>query len=161
MEQWPMHRGMMINMCASETTATTGDSTPVPFEIAVLAAQIGEAIGFSFEEAESPVTSEQLNDDGAWEYHFETDDRWGFVAAGPDEMVETTYPGWNSITVEADHWAVFYEGTFAGIVSSEGGRIGGYGLLDWDADTDFATAMLDAFRTERDALTEESSHDRD
>jgi hypothetical protein len=160
-----MRREMMIEMGASETEATTGNTnsdtdtgTVIP-EIALLAAQIGEAIGFSFEDAELPATSEFLNSDGAWEYHFETDDRWGFVAAAPDEFVETTYPGWNVVTVEPGNWAVFFEGTFAGIVSPRGGRISGHDLLDWDEDTDLATAMLDAFRTERDALTDRN-HDQ-
>jgi hypothetical protein len=141
------------------TTGNTDTDTVIP-EIALLAAQIGEAIGFSFEDAEPPATSEHLNSDGAWEYHFETDDRWGFVAAAPDEFIETTYPGWNVVTVQPGHWAVFYEGTFAGTVSPRGGRIGGHALLDWDADTDLAMAMLDAFRAERDALTEQD-HDQD
>ncbi len=140
-------------------TETTPESTGTAIpEIVLLAAQIGEAIGFSFDSAESPATSDHLNADGAWEYHFETDDRWGFVAASPDASVETTYPGWQTITVEAGHWAVFYEGTFAGIVSPSGGRIGGYALLDWDNHvTDLENAILDAFRTEHDALT---NHDR-
>jgi hypothetical protein len=157
-----MRREMMIEMAASETEATTGNTdtqTAIP-EIALLAAQIGEAIGFSFEDAGPPATSEFLNSDGAWEYHFETDDRWGFVAAAPDEFVETTYPGWNVVTVEPGSWAVFFEGTFAGIVSPRGGHIGGHDLLDWDEDTDLATAMLDAFRTECAAVAEQSQHKR-
>lgn len=144
-------------MAAPETEITTESSETAIPEIVLLAAQIGEAIGFSFESAESPATSEHLNSDGAWEYHFETDDRWGFVAASPDAPgpVETTYPGWNTVTVEPGHCAVFYEGTYAGIVSPRGGRIGGYALLDWDHDTALETAMLDAFRTEHDALTDD------
>jgi hypothetical protein len=63
------------------------------------------------------------------------------------------------VTVEPGNWTVFFEGTFAGIVSPRGGRIGGHDLLDWDEDTDLATAMLDAFRTERDALTDRN-HDQ-
>ena len=149
-------------------TTTENTETTIP-EIALLAAQIGEAIGFSFVEAESPATSEHLNSDGAWEYHFETDDKWGFVAAGPAGSIETTYPGWNSITVEAGHWAVFYDGTFAGVVSPRGGRIGGHALLEYgDEIDDLERAMLDAFRTEREALAEhpdasleDSPHDRD
>lgn len=141
------------------TTAESSENaeTAIP-EIALLAGQIGEAIGFSFDEAESPVTSEHVNSDGAWEYHFETADKWGFVAAGSDGPVETTYPGWNTITVEAGQWAVFYDGTFAGVVSPRGGRIGGYALLEYgDKVDDLERAMLDAFRAERDALTD---HDR-
>lgn len=126
--------------------------TAIP-EIARFAAQIGDAIGFSFDEAESPASSDHLNSDGAWEYHFETDERWGFVAAGLDDFLETTYPGWNSVAIQPGHWAVFYEGTFAGTVSPHGGRIGGCALLEWDDDTALEAAMLDAFRAERDALT--------
>ena len=139
----------------SETEITTESTRSAIPEIALLAAQIGEAIGFSFAEAESPASSEHLNSDGAWEYHFETDDKWGFVAASPDAVVETTYPGWRTITVEAGHWAVFYEGTFAGVVSPRGGRIGGHALLEYgDEIDDLERAMLDAFRTEREALAE-------
>lgn len=158
MVRWPTHREM-IDM--TEIVAERSESV-VP-EITLLASQIGEAIGFSFDSAESPATSEHLNSDGAWKYHFETDDRWGFVAANLDAPgpVMTTYPGWNTITVETGHWAVFFEGTFAGTVSPHGGRIGGYALLDWNNDTDLGTAILDAFRTERDVLVEDSSHDRE
>ena len=146
----------MTEMAADECSTETA----IP-EIALLAAQVGEAIGFSFDETESPATSEHLNSDGAWEYHFETDDRWGFVAAGPDGPIETTYPGWNSITVEAGHWAVFYDGTFAGIVSPRGGRIGGYALLEYGDEIDnLEISMLDAFRTERDALTDRNQPSR-
>jgi hypothetical protein len=139
---------------------TSTESTEIAIsEIALLAAQIGEVIGVSFDDAEYPAASEHLNPDGAWEYHFESDERWGFVAAPPDERVETTYPGWRSIIVEPGHWAVFYDGTFAGVVSPRGGRIGGSALLDWDNVTDLETAMLDAFRTEHAALTDQG-HDQ-
>jgi hypothetical protein len=147
-------------MVEFEPMTGDGDTDTVIPDIALLAAQIGKAIGFSFEDTEPPATSDHLNDDGAWEYHFETDDRWGFVAAAPDEFIETTYPGWNVVTVEPGSWAVFFEGTYAGIVSPRGGCIGGHDLLDWDEDTDLATAMLAAFRAERDALTEQD-HDQD
>ncbi|WP_273837464.1 hypothetical protein [Halococcus sp. PRR34] len=144
----------------SEDTATIEGTDTAISEIALLAEQISGAIGFPFGESESPATSEHLNDDGAWEYHFETDDTWGFVAASPDAStpVETTYPGWNAITVQPGQWAVFCNGTFAGVVSPCGGRIGGYALLEYgDEITDLETAMLDAFRTEHEALTEQSN----
>lgn len=143
----------------SEDATIEGTETAIP-EIALLAAQIGEAIGFPFDKTESPATSEHLNDDGAWEYHFETDDTWGFVAADPDasKTVETTYPGWNTITVQPGQWAVFCNGTFAGVVSPRGGRIGGYALLEYgDEITDLETAMLDGFRTEYEALAGQSN----
>jgi hypothetical protein len=147
----------MLDSETETTTENTGTGTAIS-EIALLAAQIGESIGVSFADTEFPAASEHLNDDGVWEYHFETDEKWGFVAASPDaeRPVETTYPGWNIVTVEPGHWAVFYEGTFAGTVSPRGGRIGGHALLDWDDVTDLETAMLDAFRTEHNALTDQN-----
>ena len=144
----------------SENTATIERTETVIPEIASLAAQIGEAIGFPFDETESPATSEYMNSDGACEYHFETDDTWGFVAVSPDAstLVETTYPGWNTITVQPGQWAVFCNGTFAGVVSPRGGRIGVYALLEYgDEITDLETAMLDAFRAEHEALAEQSN----
>lgn len=51
-------------------------------ELATLAEQIAEAVGFSFADAAEPAESEHLNTDGAWEYHFETDDKWASLLAG-------------------------------------------------------------------------------
>jgi hypothetical protein len=126
----------------------TTDSSPSEqaSEVAALATHIADAVGFSF----GDVDDERLNGDGAWEYHFESGDRWGVVAAGVDRSVETTYPGWGTVVIGPDSWAVFYEGTLVGMVSVTGGRIGWYapgGDLD-----DLESAMHTAFRTERDAL---------
>lgn len=121
-------------------------------ELSLLAAEIDEATGGSFD-VEPPAASE-LDSDGAWAYHFQTDERWGFVAAGPDTSAETTYPGWGTITVKPDHCAVFFNGDLAGIVSPYGGRIGGYAVATRDENVDeLEDAMVTAFRAEYDALT--------
>jgi hypothetical protein len=65
---------------------------------------------FSFADVAAAI---HLNADGAWEYHFETDDAWGFVAARPDRPVETTYPEGGAITDKPYHWCVFYEKSLA------------------------------------------------
>jgi hypothetical protein len=144
-------------------TTTGSTETAIP-EIAECAAQIGEAIGFSFDDAESPATSEHLNVDGVWEYHFETNDRWGFVAGRPDEMVMTTYPGWNTLVIEPDHAAVFYAGTLVGIISPHGGRIGWYAPPLGGGSVpiaDLEPAMLAAFRAECDAVADADTQQAD
>jgi hypothetical protein len=127
-------------------------------ELAALAEEIAEAVGFSFTDDAEPAESEHLNSDGAWEYHFETDDRWGFIAGRPDEMVVTTYPGWNTLVIEPSHAAVFYGGTLVGIISRDAGRIGWYAPPLGGGPVpivDLESAMLATFRTERDTLTEQ------
>jgi hypothetical protein len=127
-------------------------------ELASLAEQIAEAVGFSFADAAEPAESEHLNADGAWEYRFESDDRWGFVAGRPDEMVVTTYPGWNTLVIEPSHAAVFHRGTLVGIISRDAGRIGWYAPPLGGGPvpiTDLESAMLAAFRAERATLTEQ------
>jgi hypothetical protein len=129
-------------------------------ELAALAGEIAEAVGFSFADAAAPAESEHLNADGAWEYHFETDERWGFVAGRPEKMVVTTYPGWNTLVIEPDHAAVFYAGTLVGIISSHAGRIGWYAPPLGGGPVpiaDLEPAMLAAFRAERTALTDQSN----
>lgn len=121
----------------------------VASEVAELATQIADVVGFSFADA----SDERLNSDGAWEYHFECDDRWGFVAAGPEGMVETTYPGWQTLVIEPDHWAVFHGGTLVGNVSLHGGRIKWYASPTRDEyPSDLPSAMREAFRAELDAV---------
>jgi hypothetical protein len=121
-------------------------------ELSLLAREIDGATGGSFD-AESPAASE-LDSDGAWAYHFQTDERWGFVAAAPDTSAETTYSGWGTITVKPDHCAVFFDGDLAGIVSPYGGRIGGYAVATRDENVgELEDAMVTAFRAEYDALT--------
>jgi hypothetical protein len=127
-------------------STTDSSSSEQASEIGLLATQIADAVGFSLDDA----GDECLNSDGAWEYHFESDDRWGVVAAGGEKWVETTYPGWGTVVIGPDSWAVFYEGTLVGMVSVMGGRIGWYapgGNLD-----DLESAMHTAFRTERDTV---------
>lgn len=122
-------------------------------KLALLAAEIDEAVGGSVGGCDTSAASE-LNSDGAWEYHFETAEEWGFVAAGPDAPVETTYPGWGTIIVEPGHCAVFCDGNLAGIVSPYGGRIGGYAVAAGEGNVDeLADTMVDAFQTEYDVLT--------
>jgi hypothetical protein len=131
-------------------------------ELAALAEQIAEAVGFSFADDADPAESEHLNADGAWEYHFKTGDKWGFVAGRPEGMVTTTYPGWNTLVIEPGRAAVFYAGTLVGIISRHSGRIGWYAPPLGGASVpiaDLETAMLAAFRTERDALTDQG-HDQ-
>jgi hypothetical protein len=144
-------------MSESAVQIRTLEESATITELAALAEQIAEAVGFSFTDAADPAESEHLNADGVWEYHFETDDRWGFVAGRPDEMVMTTYPGWNTLVIEPDHAAVFYAGTLVGIISPHAGRIGWYapplgsgGYVPTSADLE--PAMLAAFRAERDAV---------
>lgn len=124
-------------------------------ELALLVAEIDEAVGGSFEGCDSsPGAASALNSDGAWEYHLQTNDRWGFVAAGPDALAETTYLGWGTIAVEPGRCAVFYESHLAGIVSPYGGRIGGSAVAARDERVgELENAMVDAFKTEYDALT--------
>jgi hypothetical protein len=129
-------------------------------ELAALAEQIAEAVGFSFANAAEPAESEHLNADGVWEYHFETDDKWGLVAGRPDKMIVTTYPGWNTLVIEPGHAAVFYRGTLVGIISRDAGRIGWYAPPLGGGPvpiTDLEPAMLAAFRAERNALTEQTN----
>jgi hypothetical protein len=149
-------------MSESAVEIRTLTESPTITELAALAGEIAEAVGFSFADATEPAESEHLNADGVWEYHFETDDRWGFVAGRPDGMVTTTYPGWNTLVIEPDHAAVFYAGTLVGIISPHAGRIGWYapplgsgGYVP--ASADLEPAMLAAFRAERDALTEQTN----
>lgn len=125
-------------------------------EAAVLASQIGEAIGFSFADAEAG--GEHLNDDGAWEHHFETDSSWGFVAAGPDGPIETTYPGWGEVEVPPYRWCVFHDSALAAMFSPKGGTVGGFVVVEGVDDVaDLEGAMIDALREERDALRGEEA----
>jgi hypothetical protein len=132
---------------------TTNKTDSAITELSLLVAKIDEAIAGSFDNTES-LSASEANSGGAWKYQFQTNSAWGFVAGGPDERAETSYPGWGIITVEPGHCAVFYDDDFAGIISPDGGRIGGYavGERDWDV-ADLEDAMVGAFRAEYDALT--------
>jgi hypothetical protein len=144
--------GLLRKRCLYNSMIAEERIENTAIELAFLAAQIDEAVGGSFEADSSAASA--LSGDGVWEYHFETDERWGFVAAGPDEHAETTYPGWGTITVEPNHCAVFYENALAGIVSPHGGRIGGHAVAARDEHvSDLEDAMVDAFRTEHERLT--------
>ena len=123
-------------------------------DASTLASDIATAIGFPFADADvkHPVESESLNSDGAWEYHFDSDPAWGFVAAGPDEAVTTTYNGvpylGRKITVEPSHWCVFHEETPVAVLSSTSGTVGGPAALE--------ERILTAFQAEIDVLTKRS-----
>lgn len=120
-------------------------------QAAVLASEIGEAVGFSFADAEPD--DEHLNADGAWEHHFETDPSWSFVAAGPDGPIETTYEGWGEIEVPSYRWCVFHNGALAAMFSPTDGTVGGFVAIEGVDDVaDLEDAMIDAFERERDAL---------
>lgn len=124
-----------------------------PAVIASLARRIGNAVGFSFPPNESTAASEFLKSDGAWEYHFETDERWGFVTPGVETYIQTTYPGWGTVTIGPRYWAVFYCGTLVGVVSSDGGRIRWYAPPIRDEyPSDLGSAMHDAFTAELDEV---------
>lgn len=123
-------------------------------QAAMLAREIGEAIGFSF----ANVGDEHLNDDGAWEHHFETDPSWGFLAAGPDGPIRTSYPGWGAVTVEPFRWCVFHDGALAAVITPKGGSVGGLVAVEGVENVvELEDAMLDALRRERDALREGES----
>ena len=123
-------------------------------QAAVLASEIGEAIGFSFADAEPG--DEHLNDDGAWEHHFETDPSWGFIAAGPDGPIETTYPEWGEVEVPSYRWCVFHDGALAAMFSPTDGTVGGFVAIEGVDDVaDLEDAMIDALQRERDALQDD------
>lgn len=125
-------------------------------ELAALAAQIGEEIGFSFADVDDPEDSEHLNEDGAWEYHFETDPSWGFIAAGPDGPIETTYPEWGEVEVPSYRWCVFHDGALAAMFSPTDGTVGGFVAIEGVDDVaDLEDAMIDALQRERDALQDD------
>jgi hypothetical protein len=119
-------------------------------EVVVLAAQIADAVGFSFADGTSPDESEHLNPDGAWEYHFETDPAWGFLAA-TDRPVTTLYPGWGPITLEPYHWYIFHEGDLIESVSPRGSNRRTKTVTAVTDQDDREAMMREAFRTERDA----------
>ena len=131
---------------------------PKVIELFALAAQIGEEVGFSFRDVDEsePESSEHLNDDGAWEYHFETDPHWGFVMAGPHEPVETTYGDWGlDFEISPFNCYIFHDDALAGIINPGGGDLGGLISIDEvDGISDLEPVMCDAFERERDALRE-------
>lgn len=84
------------------------------------AVEVAEQVGFSFDEP-----GDHLNADGAWEYHLETHDRYGWLMTGPGEDVDTEYPGWGDIEMDPYHLAVFVDGALAGLLTPKGGTVGG------------------------------------
>jgi hypothetical protein len=114
-----------------------------------LVGDIAATIGVSFASDSEPAESAQLNADGVWEYHFVTDPAWGFVAAGPNGPIETSYPDWGPITVGAYQTCVFHENSMPAVFTPTGGTIAG-GRDDGPGDVE--ARLLDALQTERDAL---------
>jgi hypothetical protein len=118
-------------------------------EAATLACEIATAIGMSVTTEHDSATNEYLNADGAWEYHFATDPAWGFVVAGADGPITTTYDGspygdWRKLTLDPYQWCLFCDDAPVAVVSPTETTVGGPKALE--------TAMIDALRTEREAL---------
>ena len=118
-------------------------------EATTLVWEIATALGMSITAEHESATSEHLNKNGAWEYHFDTDPAWGFVATGADGPIETTYKGspygdWGTLTLDPYQWCLFDEDAPVAVGSPTETTVGGPQSL--------ATAMINAVRTEREAL---------
>lgn len=128
----------------------------MPDEVSLLydaAATVAEQVGFSFDEP-----GDHLNDDGAWEYHLDTHDGWGWIMVGPgDEPVETTYPGWGEIEVDPYHLALFKDGALAGLLSPVGGTLGGLFQADVDHIADLEDHLIDLLADEIEHLGGDAS----
>lgn len=96
-----------------------GESLPALFSAAV---EVAEQVGFSFDEP-----GDRLNEDGAWEYRFEHDDRYGWLmTTGPGDPVDTEYEGWGEIELETFTTAFFVDGNLAALTNPTGGTVGGW-----------------------------------
>lgn len=100
---------------------------------------------------------DRLNEDGVWLYELETDDRYGWIMAGPGDPVATEYPGWGEITVDPFHLAIFVDGALAGLLNPKGGTVGGFVDVPVDDVTDLEDHLIAKIADEIDHLDGDAS----
>lgn len=120
------------------------DGHPALFLAAI---EVAEQIGFTFDEP-----GDHLNDDGAWLYQLETDEKYGLIMAGPGQPVATEYPGWGELEVDPYHLAVFVDGALAAILNPKGGTVGGFVDVPVDHVTELEDHLIEKVAAEIEHL---------